>query len=334
MTDKINSKIVSTNSNREFKPKKESNNSDNNSVFTIAIVDDFSNKTIDVDGDGAKARVVNAEALQNYKTELSNSKCSEEEYNRKTENYKNQLYADWCGKYADISHGEAVEIYAKGSNPNIKIEKYDVGRNNCNGDMAPKKAFDKLSNDVNDGKKIDAVNFSIGTSTSTYQKLCSRTGEWEITPDNVKNHKNSITKEAASPDVKETMEKMTDLTKKDIPVFVASGNNANVYNLYTAADGVTSVGGSYSNGDKIKSFSSNSDVDTYEVGYYEVKKTKDGYDINNDGTTDVKFENTTGKKPSLVDSVLNNDKTIISGTSFASPTAANKYAEKVLKKGK
>lgn len=115
--------------------------------------------------------------------------------------------------------------------------------------------------------------------------------------------------------------KLEKVTSEGVPVYTAAGNDGpKNYNQYGLAKGVTQVGALGVDGKKHPSSADNSDVKRWAQGEVEIKSVKDssgkikGYDYTGDGKMDISADKTSGKGKTFKPKK-------IFGTSFSTPKA-------------
>ena len=256
----------------------------------IAIVDCFKNKIIDIDGDNIP----------------------------------------------DMSHGAFIDRYAKTCIPSLKTDKFDVETFRKKEFSTEKliNAFYKIAKKIKDGKKYNAVNLSLGNEMQI-NDMSLFTNFYDpktIDTDNVRDYKEELSDHYKSMNNRTNslfneifrknkpgneLSSIEEVTKQKVPVFVAAGNeSSNSFNVYSLADGVTTVGGEDKTKSRVDYLAQNTLVDRYEKSYLNIKAVKTsegkikGYDINEDGKLDIKNSEVSGKGK------LDNDVTII-GTSIS-----------------
>lgn len=214
------------------------------------------------------------------------------------DNFKDKLDIDGDGK-GDISHGDLCCIFLKQSNPDAKIDRLDVSGGGSFGGHDSAKLFDKLSQIANKGN-----NYYDGVSLS--QSAEQAYGNGPLTADNLKNYKSQINQEVKNDqEYGGIINKLEEIAGNGTPVYTSSGNKSDIFDYYSAAEGVTSVGAEYIEGTNKDKYSVNSLTDKLSNGEftsYDVitQGGKDtgrvlGLDITGDGKVDVPVSMLSGK---------------------------------------
>lgn len=241
----------------------------------------------------------------------------------------------------DISHGHLVETYLKASNPNVKVDRFQVDYND------PKKqnfnnkdvlnAFEKVYQKIENGEKYDAVNLSMGSNydISNLQKTVNK----GINNKNINQFKPQIKDYVSKnlPEVNKNISSLEKITSKGVPVYVSAGNDkASHYNLLGLANGTKAVGSSDHKGNVSGFSANNNDISNFEKGEYFLRTTKDsngninGMDVNNDGKPDIPvsiLSDSKAKKGPLFGSGPIKDVSTVNGTSFSAPVAIARFIE-------
>lgn len=249
--------------------------------------------------------------------------------NKKFDIDKNNIY--------DTSHGDLIVSILKSKIPSAQIYKVEVNN--------PK--YIKEIQKVLKENKIDAVNLSIGASIDI-QAIKDNTNIKDLNKYSIDKHKQEILDDLDSIGTKypEEYKKLSEIptierndskefikmfSDKNIPLYVASGNDGERYcNEFILYKGTIAVGALDKNGKKAK-YSANNTVikkwsngDATPVAIYNKNKEVIGYDITQDGKVDIKKEDikNNGRKIGVLDRLINlfNNKDIF-GTSFATPNA-------------
>lgn len=208
----------------------------------------------------------------------------------------------------------------------------------------------KLAKDVENGARYDAINLSMG-EVVRIEDLALVT-KLPLTRNNLAQYKDKVRewfKKSKLPSIKkenEQLESIEKITAKGIPFFISGGNSGkDCVNLLSFAKGATTVGALI--GDNKADYSANNSLVTewgqgdYIINRIEDKKGKlAGYNITDSFKNDVPVRETSIKKdPFEGDDSPNNNKVlrnifateVISGTSYASPSAVGKYLRKKFK---
>ena len=268
------------------------------------------------------------------------------------------IYIDPYDWTCDMTHGEAVASFIKAQCPAANIQRMGNLKPEDNLDFSITKSLKELSDSIDKGEKIDAVNMSIGIAIAI-KKLAKATGlplnrknlhQYQNEIRNwIKNNDNkSIEKKLGldkETNLKEILENIEKITSKGIPVYIAAGNGrfdavgAACINLFSLANGVTTVGALEKDGKTKTNYSGDhSLVNKWEIGDNSIKRTKKdgkwGYDINGDNNPEILEENTSSNKFLSLKTPVNIVKSIFltspiddnktHGTSFSTPTALGK----------
>lgn len=201
-----------------------------------AVVDNFSAKVIDLDGDGK----------------------------------------------GDMSHGDITAFFLKASNPDAKIDRYNVA--DGNGDISQQNVYQALNQISQKGNYYNGVNMSLSVEVP-YQS--------SLTPENLNDNRELVKNDLNGSIFGSIINMLENITSQNVPVYTSAGNDPNIFDLYSFANGVTSVGTTYLNGTDKNGYSNNSLVDMYFNGNFTPNPIMDkngnlkGIDIDNDGKIDV-----------------------------------------------
>lgn len=234
---------------------------------TVLVIDDFTNKEIDVDGDGT----------------------------------------------ADISHGQAVSVYA--GQDGKQVEEKDIS--DGDGGLDEEKINSYLQEIIDNPGSVKDVNMSFGAEFSI-EDLRTIPGCEDLDASNFKEYSEEVKEFLNNPE--EHLEKPDDMSEEDyqaelqsfklqaqmidkieqisaqgVNINIAAGNNGkDNINLSSFAEGdnINIVGATNNLGDK-EGYSA-SGANTYAQGTYNSVVTADGYDINGDGVTDVENDEVSG----------------------------------------
>lgn len=252
---------------------------------------------------------------------------------------------DLFDRTLDISHGQAVELFVLAQCPAANIERKNAEKfisigntktnsksNNPETNVDASIELMKLAEEVKKGKKLDAVNLSIGQAIKI-TTLAKATG-LPLTRENLDKYKAEIRAwimKRFSEDAKPIIEAIEQITAAGIPVYHAAGSQgADYVNFASFANGVTTVGAlAEDNKTKAPYSADNSVITRWERGDYFITRTKDKkrdnlYDINEDGKTDILGKNG-AKDESWIDSTFFPNRvdkvSFLEGTSFSTPVA-------------
>lgn len=231
--------------------------------------------------------------------------------------YKNKiLKIDWDNK-PDMIHGEAVESFIKSALPNAEITRFDTNLNE-------KSVKDALESILKSGIKYDALNLS-KSSDIKLKDLSLITG-FKVTNETLAKDKKIIKERffasghKESADIQAIIQNLEKLATDGTKIYISAGNKGKKsLNLYTLADGVNVVGALNEYGVVKASFTSdNALINRWYKGVYHISKIEGstpvtGFDINEDGKTDILAVDTSAK--------IKKPASKIYGTSFASPSA-------------
>ena len=251
-----------------------------------------------------------------------------------------EISIDW-DFVGDVSHGEVVSTLLENGLPKVNILKRNLYQD---GDSLDKltvatnlnNLLDTIKQDIQFGKKIAAVNLSLGFAVP-YQVLSAeaRLGD-EITPEEVvymapyikenlykKLGKGFIIQSIPMEKIVTAIKKMDELSKMGVKFYIAAGNSSNdTFSLLTLVDGAVVVGALNDKGKKADYSCDASVVNRWESGEIKPYITDDGYDLTGDSITDFPKTRTT----SWLDFYL--PYMNIKGTSFAAPRAIIKDLSK------
>lgn len=211
------------------------------------------------------------------------------------DDFKNKIYdIDGDGK-GDLSHGQLCVIHLKQANPDAIIDTYDAsGKNGVGHDTD--KLYQRLSEIADKGS-----NFYDGVSLSQSAEYDYSNANG-LNPNNVGSYKDQLKSEFQGTPTGNVINKLEQITANGTPVYTSSGNKSNVFDLYSTANGVTTVEAEYIEGTDKSGYSSNSLSDkTYNGAFtsYDVIKNGQGIvqglDITGDGKVDVSVNQLSGR---------------------------------------
>lgn len=254
----------------------------NSGANKIVIIDNYTTKTVDIDGDN-KPDITHGEAVEKmFFTKQPNAEIIR--YNAASDTEPGNLDAKkMASAYEDISkridQGEKIDGVNMSVGADTRIGFLD------------RFIDDKLTAKNISGKEDQLKN-------SGYKKILETGG--------IQNVINNIEK----------------VTSKNVPVYIAGGNaGPDYFNNYGFANGVTQVGANGLNGKKHPDSANNSSIARWAQGEFEITSIKDaagkisGYDYTGDGKVDLLSENATGKGS------LDPKGSKLFGTSLSSPFA-------------
>lgn len=236
------------------------------------------------------------------------------------------VFIDW-DETPDISHGRAVKRFIEEGLPQAQIDTFDTKSDSSS---EVNKQLDAVLKDIENGKKYDALNLSMGT-VSSFADLSEIMGV-QITPDNVAQKKDSIREWMARQKglkSQETIQKLDEISSKGVSVYVAAGNHGKkIFSLYSLSKDVKTVGSLDGNGCKDSSCANNSLINSWGLGIFNINKTQNkkgqaGFDFTGDGSIDV-YENETSSPTKIPTQT-------IEGTSIAAPLVLVKDFKKLTK---
>ncbi|NLF82362.1 MAG: S8 family peptidase [Candidatus Gastranaerophilales bacterium] len=165
--------------------------------------------------------------------------------------------------------------------------------------------LDKILQDIKNGKTYDAINISLGFDVDfapysesfgvSLQNIASDKKiikDWILSPEAQKEHEGW--KELGN-----LIKKLDSISANNIPIYIAAGNKgANFYNLFDLGDNSITVGSLNKKGKKANFSARNSAVDRWEQGVFDIKHITDknskiGFDYTGDGTVDITDDKTT-----------------------------------------
>ena len=191
-------------------------------------------------------------------------------------------------------------------------------------------AFNEVKNQVKNGKKINAVNMSLGINYS-YDDLAFFTGI-PVTQENFHLYKKDIRNFFNNPDIPKKVEELSnsnrqakeeldkfkliaekvtkvlksieETTKQGIPVYIPAGDNGPDYiNLFTLANDCISVG-SYNAEGKKSPFSADNKLVNFEQGVFNITPVSHdnlllGYDITGSGHVEIPARLVSDQEPAI-----------------------------------
>lgn len=260
----LNKDVLKAPENKRFQFKKPE--------LSIAIIDDFTNKSIFIDND----------------------------------------------KTPDIAHGKVVERFIKEGLPNASVKEFDIkategmelldGMNN---------QLDNMIENIDKGAEYDALNLSISCNksfTDLRTVFNSRLSAWGVTgyKEDLRKYidtkaettldENALSIEKENRDyfiaINSIISKLDKISSKGVKIYVAAGNNSgdfrdNNLNLFSLADGVTTVGATENDCGTPADFSNYGDfVKRQEKGVFlfstlKNDKGEEGVDFTGDGSIDI-----------------------------------------------
>ncbi len=195
-----------------------------------------------------------------------------------------------CRKTAGVPHGAMVVVLTRlllklfGLQPgsDVKMESFTNNeRVKVLTDFIP----EQLHKMIEEGD-FNAINISAGVS-KPIRILAKRTGIEDLNRNNLNEHKDQIrgyllkTKDKDFSNIASSIKALEELTNKDVKVYLAAGNNGpdNV-NLFSFANGVTSVGACDAKGNPLENSAQNDMINRYARGEYKITCKKDLEDKN------------------------------------------------------
>lgn len=227
-------------------------------VFRVAVIDNFSRKTVDVDGDGI----------------------------------------------FDLPHGVMVERFIRANAPETAITRFSMNRKDTwYGDIL--QAVRRILKMMDHGVQFDAVNLSF--SHDLRYELAEPEKSVSIDVNTLRTDLLSMLKRLCRGrrrDMWLAVHQLARIAKKNVPVYVGAGNSGKeIVNAYTLGRGVISVGATNSLGQKMPRYADHALVSRFDQGIFSVAKVVGGFDINGDGTPDVRDAEVSGKT-SILQAVL------------------------------
>lgn len=276
---------------------------------------------------------------------------------------------------SDLSHGRLVGIHIRERVPGVTLLERDIylpgskiGMPETRTEGTPPLTerlerlnrgiiyqFKDLASDIKSGKRIDAVNMSLGALSITeskgtpinFEMMAKETG-LPLTPETLAQNKNAIRQKlkdwAAEKDTTkltafqkqaavyaEVLDSIEAVTALGVPVYVAAGNKPDSLNLYGLAKGARLIGATDADG-KVASFSARHNLISRQArGVYPAVPIKDGetllgYDVTGDNKVDIPARDLSFAGRFSARRFLNKYLSFapyasVDGTSFASPTA-------------
>ena len=225
-------------------------------------------------------------------------------------------------KKDDLTHGEFVELIMKVLLPSIHINRFDVGIDDKKHDFSDenlKTALQRITNDINNGIKYDAVNISLSYTFSFdfIQKQINK----DITKNNIHRYSKEIRQFLNKTNIKPLIDLLEEISSAGIPIYVSNANNPEKYNILGVAKGVKLVHSLTRKGEIEDKDKIHSDIQKYGPGDLLIETVLDnneieGYDINGDGKSDIPANNLSAKG-----SGYKWERFHLYGNSFASPVA-------------
>jgi hypothetical protein len=235
----------------------------------------------------------------------------------------------------DTAHGTIVGQFIKTTLPDANVSTVELP------DFEPASlvaAFNGVAQRIDRGEKVDAVNFSAQTF-DTIPDLAKATG-LPLTQDNLAQFKGEIRNRlkilsqnpTAFGGTKDQVERMTQfvpvlesldrLTERNIPVYVAAGNDGkNQINLFTLVNNAKVIGATNAQGQKTDYTADNSLITRFTRGDFPVVPIRNaagqvtGADFTGDNKQDIDANSLSGKGRTFAADQQ------VSGTSFATPKA-------------
>lgn len=231
------------------------------------------------------------------------------------------------GYTPDVAHGTVVKRLIEEGLPKAKIDCFKV-----NTTKSGTEVFDGVDNclgavlaNIKKGQKYDALNLS--QSCDIDLKYLSDNVGVEITPENLAQNKKAILKWLSSPKAKTSgvklnsiLDKLNKISASGTKVYIGAGNEGKkVFNLFSLANNVKTVGALDNDGKKASYSANNSLVTRWNLGSLKIQKLEDkngksGFDYTGDGTIDVYSDKTSC--PIKISSWEE-----LEGTSFSTPRA-------------
>lgn len=95
----------------------------------------------------------------------------------------------------------------------------------------------------------------------------------------------------------EIIQKLDEISAKGVKIYIAAGNSADTFNAFSLAENVKTVGALDLKGDKMNEFSNNSLINSWALGISQINKVQDskgklGFDITGDGSIDIYADET------------------------------------------
>lgn len=248
----------------------------------------------------------------------------------------------------DVSHMTLVTSQIRGRLPSATVE--TLGRSPSN--PFPK-IMEKLEQDIQNGKKVDAVNLSAALPAEPlHMDYLSRLTGMELTPENLAQKRVAVRDKlfdiaknpSLAPDpetlriavgspeelreVTGIIQSVEKITARNIPVFVAGGNNQREeVNLILLANGTIGVAGTDKDGELLPSQAQNSLITRKAPGIIDVNpvfnpfsKKFEGFDVNNDGNPEVAASALSGQNTDFKPAPRQR-----SGSSFAAPVELTNF---------
>lgn len=252
-------------------------------VKKIALLDDFTNKSIYIDADDTPD-LPHGEVVKRF--------IQEGAPNAKIEIFKMTASSDGSIRAADVNRAldKVLEQIDKG-------EKYDA----LNISAGNYLSFAEVSKEL--GKSITPANLEQNSGSIKQLLFKQNTGERGI-------------------QLKAEFDKIEKISSKGVPIYMAAGNQGRDYfNMYSLAKGVRSVGSLESNGKKADFSADNQLVTKWVQGVFNITETYDskgkaGFDFTGDGSIDIYSNNCSSPRPPFT-----RDTSELWGTSFSSPKA-------------
>lgn len=260
---------------------------DNSSVPTIAVIDDFSNKSIFIDYDD-KPDISHGRAVKQFiEDELPQAKII--------------TFDTKVGNGFTLTHNINVQL-EKILN---ELEKNNKKYNSINLSQEASMSFETISKVTN--KNINNENIS---QNKDYIKNLIYSIKTDGNSDSSKYIK----------DVQEILHKLDKITSMGVKVYISAGNEGkDEFNIFSLSKNVNTVGALSKYGTKAVYTADNSLINYWTCGDFDIKKVTDskgvkGFDFTNDGVIDVYDNETTSK-----DKVAHPFGVV--GTSFSTPRA-------------
>lgn len=249
----------------------------------------------------------------------------------------NEKYIDLDGDTKpDVSHGELVSMQILGVLPDANLIRYntdlaltDYVHHNTDffhldkvpADLTERltaQGFRQLAKEIKGGLSIDGVNLSQSSDKSIQINILAAATGLKLDHKNIKEHRpairDMIKKWATTPDPKtltpiqkdlakswQVIESIEQVTEKNIPVYIAAGNEGqDSLNLYSFAKGTTTVGALTARGGRTQYSANHAMVDKTDQGTFNVVPISQdgrviGYDLTGDNKADISARSLSGQ---------------------------------------